>query len=76
MTFSLDKHRMNIECPKCRFPARPFLRQVRLSDVMVCGGCKGNIRLVDHLCSFRKAERKVSRTMEELTLAMKELGKH
>ena len=54
MVFSIfDRHRIDIECPRCRFPTRAFLRQIRRCDVLVCGGCKGNIQLVDH---YRKTQ--------------------
>ena len=70
MSFTLDRHRIDIECPRCRFPARPFLRQVRLCDVIVCGGCKGNIRLVDHMGTFRKADRHIRAAVDDLMSAL------
>ena len=68
---SLDRHRIYITCERCNFPARPFLRQIRHGETIVCGGCKANIHLVDHLGSFRKAQRRINRAMEDL---MKSLG--
>ena len=69
MVFTLDRHRIDIECPRCRFPTRAFLRQVRLCDVVVCGGCKNNIQLVDHLGTLRKADRNLRAAFEELLSA-------
>ena len=66
MTFNLDYERIYIQCPRCNFWARPFLRQIRHRETIVCGGCKANIRLDDHLGSFRKAQRQVNRALEEL----------
>ena len=73
MNIDLDKTRIRIECPKCQFPSRPFFRQVKDRDVLVCGGCKSNIQLVDHLGSYRKSERRVRRALEELTSSLKNL---
>jgi hypothetical protein len=64
--FNLDRQRIDIECPRCRFRSRVFLRQIRLCDVIVCGGCKGNIRLVDHMSTFRKADRRIGAAVDGL----------
>jgi hypothetical protein len=66
MTINLDRNRIYIKCPRCNFWARPFLRQVRHRETIVCGGCKANLRLEDHLGSFRKAQRKVNKALENL----------
>lgn len=71
MSLDLDRIRIRIECPRCKFPARPFFRQVKHRDVLVCGGCKANIQLVDHLGSYRKAERKIRYALEQLTATLK-----
>lgn len=67
---SLDRHRIDIVCERCNFGARPFLRQVRHGETIICGGCKSNIHLVDHLGSFRKAERQVRRALEDLASSL------
>ncbi len=64
MTFDLDRERIYIHCPRCNFWARPFLRQIRHRETIVCGGCKSNIMLEDHLGSFRKAQRQVNQALE------------
>jgi transcription initiation factor IIE alpha subunit len=66
MTLNLDREHIYIHCPRCNFWARPFLRQIRHRETIVCGGCKANIRLDDHLGSFRKAQRQVNKALEEL----------
>jgi len=57
--------------PLTNFWARPFFRQIRHRETIICGGCKANIRLDDHLGSFRKAQRQVNQALEELK---KQLG--
>jgi hypothetical protein len=66
MSINLDRERIYIYCPRCNFWARPFLRQVRRRETIVCGGCKANIRLDDHLGSFRKAQRQLNRALDEI----------
>ena len=73
MTINLDRERIYIHRPRCNFWARPFLRQVRHRETIVCGGCKANIRLDDHLGSFRKAQRQVNRALEELEAQLRNL---
>ena len=73
MTINLDRERIYIHCPRCNFWARPFLRQVRHRETIVCGGCKANIRLDDHLGSFRKAQRQVNRALEEFEAQLRNL---
>lgn len=63
---NLDRERIYLQCPKCNFIARPFLRQVRHQDVLICAGCKANIWLTDHLGQYRVAERRVRKAIEEL----------
>jgi predicted metal-binding protein len=73
--FNLDRERIDVECPRCHFPARVFLRQVRLCDVIVCGGCKGNIQLIDHMATFRKANRRITAALGSLMSALSDLGR-
>lgn len=69
MQVNLDRYRIYIKCPKCSFFARPFLRQVRHRETIICGGCKSDLRLDDYLGSYRKAERKMRYVLDELTEA-------
>jgi hypothetical protein len=71
----LDRHRIDLECPECQFPTRVFLRQVRLCDVIVCGGCKGTIQLVDQMASFRKARRDIEEALDDLASAPSRFGR-
>jgi hypothetical protein len=73
--FNLDRQRIEIECPRCRFSARVFLRQVRVCDVVVCGGCKGNIQLIDHMATFRRANRRITAAVNSLMSALGNLGR-
>jgi len=47
MPFDLDNAALEIPCPRCGFYESVTIRQIRLGDVLICGGCKGNIALVD-----------------------------
>lgn len=73
--FSLDYQRIDVECPRCRFPARVFLRQVRLCDVVICGGCKSDIQLIDHMATFRRANRRIATAVGSLMSALTGFGR-
>ena len=67
---SLDSQQIYVYCPRCHFSARPFLRQICHRETIICGGCKSNIRLDDHLGGFRKAQRQVNKALKELEEAI------
>jgi hypothetical protein len=67
---NLDRERIYVQCPRCNFNARPFLKQVRHQDVLICTGCKANIWLTDYLGQYRTAERRVRKAIEDLTKSL------
>ena len=71
MELNLDYRRLDIECPQCDFPMRVFLRQVRVHDIVVCGGCKANIRLVDYMGTLQNAIRNTNTALLELERSLK-----
>jgi hypothetical protein len=73
MLVNFDHNQIYIQCPRCAFFARPFLRQVRHRETIICGGCKSNLRLEDHLGSYRKAERQMRHALDELAEALKDI---
>ena len=73
MTLNLDREQIYIRCPRCNFWAQPFLRQIRHRETIICGGCKSNIHLDDHLGSFRKAQRQVTAALEALESSLRNI---
>jgi hypothetical protein len=69
----LDRHIIEIECPKCNFYNKIFLRQVRIRSVIICRGCKINIRLEDYMNEYRKAKRKIERSFQEIEASLKNM---
>ena len=63
---NLDRHRTYIKCSRCNFDARIFLRQVRHQDVVICGGCKANIWLIDYMGQYRKTKRQVQNAIADV----------
>ncbi|RQS88131.1 hypothetical protein DF048_27830 [Burkholderia seminalis] len=63
---NLDRMDFDVPCPRCRFENDIFGRQVRLRDVIICRGCKTNIRLDDHMNEYRKARQQIDQTFAEL----------
>lgn len=68
---NLDRHEIDFQCPNCEFFNRIQLRQARLRDVVVCRGCKSNIRLDDQMNETRKALRSIRRAMNSLEESLK-----
>lgn len=70
----IDKAPIDAPCPRCGFANSVLIKQVRLRDVVICRGCKANIRLEDHMNQVRIAERKIRRSLEQLTESFKNLN--
>lgn len=68
--FDLDRIEFEVECPRCQFATKIFLREARLRDVLICRGCKANIQLNDNMNECRKARREVAAAMSELQAAL------
>ncbi len=70
----LDKAAFDIECPQCGFFVRFRYRDARLRDVLICRGCKTNIRLDDNMNECRKARRRVQQMMRKLQRSLGSLN--
>ncbi len=73
--FNLDRAAFDIPCPRCRFENSILYRQARLRDVVICRGCKANLRLDDHMNECRKARRQVNEAMRELQQSLASLSR-
>lgn len=71
----LDRVSLDVPCPQCRFQNDIIYRQARLRDVLICRGCKANIRLDDHMNQCRKARQELNRAIEELERTLASLSK-
>lgn len=58
--FDLDQARFSVSCPECRFHNSATIRHVRLSQRLICRGCKREIQLTDKKASAVRARRQVS----------------
>jgi hypothetical protein len=74
MDIDLDHVKLDIECPGCRFRNNIRFRDVRLRDVVICRGCKSNLRLDDNMNECRKARKDVRAAMSELTKSLTSLN--
>lgn len=63
---NLDAIKLDIACPTCAFLNPIRFRDARLRDVLICRGCKDNIRLDDRMNECRKARRSFVAAIEEL----------
>lgn len=67
----LDRQWIDVDCPCCRLETPAALRDVRLGNVIICRGCKANIRLIDHLGQYHQMRRKLERAFNGLFLAFR-----
>jgi hypothetical protein len=65
----LDLIKVDLACPLCGFFNPATMKQIRLEDVVICGGCKANIRLVDHMGEVAAGRRKLRAVVDEVTRA-------
>lgn len=63
--FDLDKSRLELPCPSCKFPNTVFVREVRFGLSFPCRGCKRNIRLVPTDGGMTKAKRILDRFAQQ-----------
>lgn len=70
----IDNAPVSVACPACDFENPFTLKQARLRDVIICRGCKANIRLDDHMNECRKAVRQIERAINELQESLKNLN--
>jgi len=66
---NLDAHEVTFTCPRCRFHNSARLKQVRLRDVVICRGCRGNIQLDDFMNSYRRARLSIEHALDDLRRA-------
>jgi hypothetical protein len=59
----LDRHWIEVDCPRCRLATPVTLRDVRSCGVVICRGCKADIRLSDHLGEYHRIRRRLERTL-------------
>ena len=71
---NLDRYKIDIPCPKCGFYNSIVFRQARLLDVIICGGCKINIRLDDQMNECRKAVRSFRQALQDLEKTLSSLS--
>lgn len=69
--FDIEKIILEIQCPNCHFYNPIFFKQAKLRDVIICRGCKINIRLDDQMNECQKACRSISKAMKELDNTLK-----
>jgi hypothetical protein len=63
----LDRHLIEVPCPRCDLHTWVTLGEIRRRDYAICRGCHANILLEDHLGSMH-------RIIRDLESAFKSLG--
>lgn len=66
----LDKMTFDIACPQCEFLVSVRYRDARFHDVLICRGCKANLRLDDNMNQFRKARVQFIKALQKLSASL------
>ena len=62
----LDAIEVPLICPNCEFYNPVTTKQARLSDVLICRGCKANLQCVDALGQLANARSAIQKQFDEL----------
>ena len=62
----LDAIEVPLICPNCEFYNPVTTKQARLSDVLICRGCKANLQCVDALGQLAIAHSTIQGQVDEL----------
>lgn len=63
---NIGQHDIEFQCPNCNFYNSIKLKQARHRDVIICCGCKSNIRLDDQMNETKKAIRSIRKALKSL----------
>jgi Zn finger protein HypA/HybF involved in hydrogenase expression len=64
--FDISNHPITIECPNCHFKIDVLLKQVIAEEIIICPGCRNNIKLVDEGGSTRRANQEIKSAIRKL----------
>lgn len=64
--FDCDDFKFDLKCPSCGFFSKFTLKQARFRDVIICRGCKVNIRLDDRMNECRIAVGSINQALSGL----------
>lgn len=64
--FSLDNHTFEMQCPNCNFYNPFYFKQAVLRDIIICRGCKYNIRLDDQMNECKKTKKSIKCAIQKL----------
>ena len=71
----LGKYELDVKCPNCHFYNPIYLRQAQLREVIICRGCKGSIRLDDHMNQTKKMLRDLRRAVDDFERTLRSFGR-
>ena len=63
---NIGKMPVNFQCPSCGFSNKATIKQIRINDIIICRGCKANLKLQDHFDTVKKTLRSLRREIAHL----------
>ncbi|MAH00139.1 MAG: hypothetical protein CMK73_05325 [Pseudomonadales bacterium] len=63
---NLDRIEVEVLCPRCKLSTYVLLGEIRRRDYVICRGCYSTINLIDHMGSFDRAKKRITKMLKEL----------
>lgn len=64
----LDRIEVEVPCPRCKLSTYVLLGKIRRRDYVICRGCYSTINLIDHMGSFDRAKKRITKMLKELEI--------
>ena len=61
-----SKHSLEVPCPRCNLATPTTLGAISRGELMICRGCKSNIRLIDHVGELERFVRRLRRQLRKM----------
>lgn len=75
MMFNLDYWEIDTPCPKCGFYIFFFFKQACNNEIIICGGCKSNVKLIDYLDECKTGNKQIRRALKDFEKTIKNFGR-
>ena len=72
---SLDKVLIDVPCQKCGFYISFYFIQAFNNEIIICGGCKRLLRLMDYMDECKTARRNFEKKLKELKRLFSKFGR-
>lgn len=65
---NLDRIEVEVPCPRCKLSTHVSLGKIRRRDYVICRGCYSTINLLDHMGSFDRTKKRITKMLKDLEI--------